>query len=215
MQPQTSFIPKKAPTTLPTSSGLGSRRVNLLAILAFLVFFSSIGFAAFVFFYKSHIIKTIAELDASLVLARKSFDPEFIAEASQLDARIEGARTLLKTHRALSPLLDLLEKKTLESVRFQDFTFNGRDGDDITVGMTGEAQSFNAVALQSDVFGAERAFQNPVFSSFSLDEQGNVIFNFQTRVDPKLFLYGETLLDTASGQSADNEAQEVNSQRSN
>lgn len=203
MQPQTSFIPKRAPTTPPTSSGLGSQRVNLLAILAFLVFFSSTSFAAFVFFYKSHIIKTITELDASLVLARKSFDPEFIAKASQLDARIEGARTLLKTHRALSPLLDLLEKKTLESVRFQDFTFNGRDGDDITLGMTGEAQSFNAVALQSDVFGAERAFKDPVFSNFSLDEQGNVIFNFQTTVDPKLFLYGETLLTASDSEGKD------------
>lgn len=193
----------KAPTTLPTSSGLGSWRVNLLAILAFLVFFSSTSFAVFVFFYKSHIIKTIAELDASLVLARKSFDPEFIAEASRLDARIESARMLLKTHRALSPLLDLLEKKTLESVRFQDFTFNGRNGDDITVGMTGEAQGFNAVALQSDVFGAERSFKDPVFSNFSLDEEGNVIFNFQTTVDPKLFLYGETLLGSADSEGAD------------
>ena len=205
VQPQTSFIPRKTPTAFPAASGVGGR-FNVLAILAFLVFLASVGFAAFAFFYKSHLVKTIAELDASLVLARKSFDPEFIAEASRLDARIEGARTLLGTHRALSPLFDLLEKKTLENVRFQDFNFNAQDGNEVIVGMAGEAKSFNAVALQSDVFGAERSFKNPVFSNFSLNEQGDVIFDFQAVVDSKLLSYSETLL-AAKGVAEDTEAE--------
>ncbi|HBV01431.1 MAG TPA: hypothetical protein DEF00_03510 [Candidatus Taylorbacteria bacterium] len=60
--------------------------------------------------------------------------------------------------------------------------------------MTGQAKSFNSVALQSDVFGTERSFKDPIFSNFSLNERGDVIFNFQTTVDPKLLLYRETIL---------------------
>lgn len=179
---------------LPIASGVRGRSVNLLAILALLVFFASIGFATYVFFYKSHLIKTIADLDASLVLARKSFDPEFIALASRLDARLESARKLMNSHRAFSPLFDILEKRTLEDVRFKDFLFNVAEGREPTFSMEGQAKSFNAVALQSDIFGAERSFTDPVFSNFSLDEEGNVIFNFQTTLDPKLLLYRETLI---------------------
>lgn len=194
IQIQTSFIPKKTPSALPTSQGIGGRSINLFFVLAILVFFVVIGLAVSVFFYKSYLIKSIAELDASLLQAKKSFDPEFIAEASLLNARIEGAKELLNSHRALSPLFDILEKKTLESVRFQDFHFNAEGKREVTVGMTGQAKSFNSVALQSDVFGTERSFKDPIFSNFSLNERGDVIFNFQTTVDPKLLLYRETIL---------------------
>src|SRR3989338_1167336 len=56
---------------------------------------------------------------------------------------------------------------------------------------------------------------DPVFSDFTLDAGGNVIFNFKTAIDPKLLLYRETLLSKSPGQDADNEALEANSQISN
>lgn len=202
-QPQPLFIPKKTPAILSPTQRVGGRNVNLFAILAFLVFFATAGFGAFVFFYKSALVKTITDMDASLVLARKSFDPEFIAEASRLNARIEGAERLLANHRALSPLFDILEGKTLESVRFRDFNFNALGEKEIVVGMAGQAKSFNAVALQSDVFGEERSFKDQIFSNFSLDEQGDVTFNFKTTVDAKLLLYRETLLTSLDPETKD------------
>jgi hypothetical protein len=201
IQIQTSFTPKKIPTALPTAQRIGGHGVNLFSILALFIFFAAIGLAVSVFFYKSRLVQRIAALDASLVQAKKSFDPEFIAEASALNARIEGARELLNAHRSLSPLFDILEKKTLESVRFQNFHFSAEGGRDAAIGMIGQAKSFNSVALQSDVFGAEPSFKDPIFSDFSLDERGNVLFNFKTTVDPKLLLYRETLLGERSGET--------------
>lgn len=203
IQIQTPFIQKKIPTALPTAQGISGRSIHVFSILALLVFFIIIGLAVSEFFYKSYLIKSIAGLDASLLQAKKSFDPEFIAEASKLNAKIEGAKTLLNSHRALSPLFDILEKKTLESVRFQDFHFSAEGKREVTFGMIGQAKSFNSVALQSDVFGAERSFKDPVFSNFSLNERGDVIFNFQTTVDPKSLLYRETMLGKDGSNTAD------------
>ncbi len=199
IQLQTSFIPKKTSSALSPSPGIGGRSINVFGILALIVFFITVGLAVFVFFYKSHLITSINEMDAALALAKKSFEPEFIATASRLNSRIEAARELLSRHRSLSPLFTILEKKTLEQVRFQDFHFTAEGGREVAINMRGQAKSFNAVALQSDVFGTEPSFKDPMFSNFSLDERGDVTFDFKTTVDPKLLLYSESLL---SGQDS-------------
>lgn len=198
VQFHTSFIPKKVPVITPPTSGVGGRSVNLFTMIALIIFFLTVGLAAAVFFYKSYVVRAIVAMDTALAAAKKSFEPEFIEEASRLNARIEGARELLHRHRALSPLFDVLEKKTLESVRFRNFNFTAQNEREIELAMTGEARSFNAVALQSDVFGAERFFRDPVFSNFTLNESGDVIFNFKTVIEPELLLYREAVLPASA-----------------
>jgi len=208
IQIQTSFIPKKTPLPTALAPGMGRRSVNLLPIISIAVFFLAVGLSATVFFYKARLVNVIIAMDADLAAAKKSFEPEFIDEAVRLSTRIEGARGLLANHRALSPLFDLLEKKTLETVRFQDFTFSAKEGKDSTLAMKGQARSFNAVALQSDVFGAERSFKDPVFSNFTLNEVGDVLFDFKTTLASELLQYRETVLGGApeAAAAADGEA---------
>lgn len=193
---QTSFVPKKAPVMMPPMPGLGGRSVHFLAIAAIIFFCATAALAAAAFFYQSHLVRSIEKMDAALAAAKKSFEPEFIEAASRLGARIDGARELLHRHRALSPLFDILEKKTLENVRFRNFDFTAENEQSIELSMTGEARSFNAVALQSDVFGAERAFKDPVFSNFTLNESGDVVFNFTAVIDQELLRYRETVIGT-------------------
>ena len=213
IQLQTSFIPKKAPVLAPTTFGARVRTVNFFGVFALVVFFLTVGLSALVFFYKANLISLISDMDTTLAAAKKSFEPEFINDASRLSARIEGALELLNSHRALSPLFDILEKKTLETVRFQDLNFTALKGQETTVSMTGQAQSFNAVALQSDVFGTERSFKDPVFSNFNLNERGDVIFNFKTTIMPELLQYRETVLgskdsDTTTASPVERESSE-------
>lgn len=177
--------------------------MNLLFIISLIVFSLAVGLSATVFFYKAHLVSSIREMDVLLAAAKKSFEPEFIDEASRLNVRIEGAHTLLGNHQALSPLFDMLEKKTLENVRFQDFNFVAKEGKDSALSMLGQAKSFNAVALQSDVFGAEKSFRDPVFSNFTLNESGDVLFNFRTTIAPELLRYRETVLGSGTGATAD------------
>lgn len=208
IQLQTSFIPKKPPVMAGTAPGAGGRSFNVLGIVAGSVFSLAVVLSGTVFFYKAHLVRSISAMDAELAKARKSFEPEFIEEASRLNARIVAARELLNNHRALSPLFDTLEKKTLQAVRFQDFSFNALDNREATLSMTGQARSFNAVALQSDVFGAERAFRDPVFSNFTLNERGDVVFNFKTTVDAALLRYRETVLGSQTEEQVGEEASE-------
>ena len=204
LQLQTSFIPKKAPAA--ASPGAALRRFNLFALVSLVLFLIAAALSGAVFFYQRHLARSIAALNAELVAARKSFEPEFIEEAARLNARIEAAKELLAAHRALSPFFDLLEKKTLESVRFRDFAFDARNLGAITVSMTGEAKSFNAVALQSDLFGSSREWKDQTFSNFQLSERGEVIFNFRTVVDPALLSYRELVLATPSATDAEESA---------
>ncbi len=194
IQIQTSFTPKKGPGTGPVGSRTLPRGINFFAGIAIVVFSIMAGLSGFVFFYKAHLMNVISGMDVELAKAKKSFEPAFIEEASRLNMRISGAQELLNSHQAISPLFDILEKKTLESMRFQDFNFSAPDGKSATLTMTGQAKSFNSVALQSDVFGTEKAFKDPIFSNFNLNDEGDVIFNFQTSIDPALLRYRETVL---------------------
>lgn len=198
IQLQTSFTPKKAPAPLqPASSAFHfGRSVNLFAVIGVIIFLLTAALAGGVFLYRGYLIKDIAKKDAALAEARKSFAPEFVDEAARLSKRIEAIKSLLSSHRTLTPLFDVLEKKTLETVRFQDFSLDTK-GSEPSLTMTGQARSFNAVALQSDIFGGDRYFKNPIFSNFTLSDRGDVLFNFRTSLDQKLLLYRETIVSEA------------------
>lgn len=198
IQLHTSFIPKKPQIPLPEGAA-GRSTVNLFALFALIVFLLTAALSGSVYFYRVYLIRAIQGMDATLAAARKSFEPEFINEASRLHARIEATKELFALHRAPSLVFDTLEKKTLQSVRFKDFSFDARNERTMTLSLTGEAQSFNAVALQSDVFGADSLFQNPVFSNFALNDRGDVIFNFKATLDPKLLRYRETVAVSETG----------------
>ncbi len=197
IQLQTSSAQRKPSTLSATGPAIGGRSINLFVIISIIIFFAAAVFSGSVFFYKRYLLQNITTMEEQLVAARKSFEPEFVDAASRLDRRIEAAKELFSAHLALSPLFELLEKKTLESVRFADFRWSG-DGKDVALQMSGQAKSFNAVALQSDVFGQEKYFQNPVFSNFSLNDDGDVIFSFKTTVSNDLLLYRETILTSSA-----------------
>ena len=194
IQLHTSTIPKKPPFASPSRVGIGIRGGNLLTAIALVVFSIMVGGALWVYFYKAHLIRAIGDMDLAVAEAKKSFEPEFIEVAARLNARIQGAQELLNTHIALSPLFDLLEKKTLEDMRFQDFNFSSADGQGSRISMKGQGKSFNTVALQSDVFGEEPSFKDPVFSNFTLNENGDVVFDFTTSLEPSLLMYREAVL---------------------
>ena len=142
-------------------------------------------------------------MDAQLGAARKSFETDFVDAAARLNRRLEAAGRALSRHTAPSLLFALLERRTLETVRFRDFSFEAKDEKSFNLSLSGEAKSFNAVALQSDVFGEEKRFTSPVFSNFTLSERGNVLFQFKTAVDPDLVAYRETTQGETGAQGVD------------
>ncbi len=210
IQLHTPFFRREPPVSAPSPVGRGASRregANPFTVIALVVFLAVAALSAGVFLYRGFLIRDIRAMDAQLAAARKSFEPEFVGAAARLDTRLRAAGQALSRHLALSLLFDLLERRTLETVRFRDFSFEAKDEKSFTLALSGEAKSFNAVALQSDVFGGEKRFTNPVFSNFTLSERGNVLFQFKTGVDPGLIAYraadSESAPATGAGEGTD------------
>lgn len=181
------FIPRKA--AVAEAASARHARVSVFFSLSVVAFALSLIAAGGVFAYQKVLAKRLTKMNDDLVAARAAFEPAFIAELQRMDERIEAAKKLLAGHRAVSPLFALLERETLATVRFTKFDFSELPEGGVRLALTGEAASFNAVALQSDVFVKDGNFANPIFADFDVDKSGNVHFSFTTTVAPEFSLY--------------------------
>lgn len=194
-QVQASFIPKKPLDTgiRPRGAGFG-----LLFLIALLVFIASIVAAGAVFLYQQYLQNAIASKSNSLTLAEGAFDPSTIEDLLRLDSRINNAESLLAKHVAPSALFDFLSQQTLQNVSFSSFDYELQSDGSATLSLTGQADSFSTVALQSDQFGASQALKDVVFSNISVDQTGKIAFSVQATVEPALLLYSNALSGAVS-----------------
>lgn len=197
---QTSFVPKKPiieKASAPHSGGGLSAAFNLIALI---VFIASILAAGATYFYRGSLIDRVEEYKVSLERARGSFEPALITELQILDKRMRAASDILDNHVAVSPIFALIGEITLPTVRYSDFSyeFNEENPNLVDVIMTGEAKGYNYIALQADLFGDDKFIKNPIFSDFTLDQNGNVDFALTFSVDKTLVLYESFLEREAS-----------------
>lgn len=196
---QTSFIPKKP------LNAVDSRRAGLgfFSLIALIIFIASIGLAAGVFIYKKGMEKSIADARTTLDKSRAAFDPDFIKTIVRLNSRMEIGRQLLRTHVAVSPIFEVLEKYTLATVSFDDMKFIKKNDGKVEITMSGTARNYNSIALQSDVFGKSNYLRDALFEDLNLDDRGNVSFTFSATVDPAIVVYQDSLDRSISGPAAE------------
>jgi len=207
---QTSFIPK-SPVASVSFSHSTSGRINIFLVVAVIIFIVSIVAALGVFIYQRSLVSSISDMSTRLAKARDEFELGFLDEVYKLNSRIGVAKELLGTHVAPSAIFSLLEETTLSSIRFRSMSLSGMLSRDITIALQGEANSYNSIALQSDVFGSNPAFKDPIVSDFGPDERGNVSFDFNAVIDPSFISYRKTISASGiqtSGKSKLNEAEE-------
>ncbi|TSC84091.1 MAG: hypothetical protein G01um101417_360 [Parcubacteria group bacterium Gr01-1014_17] len=181
------FIPRQ--TAAAQNAQARHARVSVFFYLSAGAFAISLLAAGGVFFYQKILANRLVKMNNDLVAARAAFEPAFIEELQRMDTRLESAKALLAQHRAVSPLFVLLERETLATVRFTKFGFSEVPEGGVRIALGGEAASFNAVALQSDVFAKNGSFLDPVFSDFDVDKSGTVHFSFTATVAPEFVLY--------------------------
>lgn len=200
----TSFIPKASLKT-EKRRPRNQSSMGIINVLASIVLLAAIIAAVGVFVFEQYTVQNIERKKQSLDRARAAFEPATIKELSRLDTRLSAAATLLDGHSAPSILFNEIERETLSTVRFNDFTMAESGPGRLMVTMAGEAASFNALALQSDTFGASPLFSEPLFSDFNIDERGNVVFSFSAVVNLGEIAYQASRvpatqpLDTSSG----------------
>lgn len=181
---KTSFIPKRAvQETKGTKSSMG-----FLTIIGVVIFFLSLTAAGGMFLYQKLIERNIDRKAAELERNKSAFEPSLIMELSRLDRRIKLAEEILAGHTAPSAIFAMLEESTLRNVRFKNFNFLMQAGVP-SISMTGEAVSFETVALQSDELVGTQAVLGQIFSALDVDPNGNVTFSYDAQVDTPFVTY--------------------------
>lgn len=198
-QIKTSFIPRKtidAAVNFQIEKPIKSNKVSrtIFSIVSTFIFLAALALSGLMFMWQIKLKKDIVSQVEVMQQAKKSFDENFIKEASRLDSRIKESAGMLENHIAPSAIYALLEEYTLQTVGFSRFSF--RDNQDGTIGISGsgEAARFESIVLQSDSFGKSGYLRNVVFTDWRPDEKNEkVSFSFEATLDPKLVLYRNSL----------------------
>ena len=178
----TSFIPK----TIPDIPARPRAAVGLLTFLGFVLFIISMGLLGGVFFYKRIVAGEIGELKVSLKRLEADFEPTLLSEFIQTADAINTAKDLLSRHRASSKIFKFLEENTLDSVQFGGFSFAAKEA---KLTLTGQAESYTALALQSTVFETNSMVKKVVFSNLGLTDKGGVKFSAALDFDPAIISF--------------------------
>lgn len=190
---QASFIPKKPIAVSGQAVGHRSFSIfGLYSLISIIMLVVAGGMSAGVYFYEKSVKQSIEEDKIILNKAKEAFDPEILKTLSRLDSRLEVSQELLNKHITVTALFGSLEQSTLKNVRFKTFDFS-LNGNTALLTMKGVAESFTAIALQSRESGKNKFLQSPILSNMVLDQNGSVMFDFVSSVEPSLILYSKNL----------------------
>jgi hypothetical protein len=194
---QTTFIPKK---TVGPNAVKPPHTTNFFSLIVIILFSTVILLTLVVYGYQYQLKKNNEALKTKLDATIAAINATDINDLSRLDARIESSKALIAQHTALTSFLQFLSASTLKSVRFTNFHFSNAN-QKLTVTMDGEAQSYAALALQTDEFSlpeSRKYLKEAVVSNFLLDPSGNITFNFSGVLNQNVLLYKDTLPQEAS-----------------
>ncbi len=192
----TSFIPKRPVSAEPVSqqqSGSGS--VGILSLLTFVIVLGTILSFAGVYFYQQTLEKQKADLQAQITQAQNGLGTGFVSDMKQLSNRINGVKALINNHIVVSPIFAALQATTLQSVQYQNFTYDftvdpGTGAKMVQVTITGIAKNYATLALQSDAYAKSGLINNPIFSNLTVDDKTQQVgFKLVFTVNPNDLSY--------------------------
>lgn len=195
---QTSFIPKRP---IAEESRTSSSSIGFFTIISLFIFFAVLLGAGGLYLYKGVLVKSKAQMESDLNLAKNRFEPAKINQLKIVDRRLNAASEVLSKHIAISPIFQIIESLTMKTIRYSKFTYSLNENK-LEVKMSGQAIGYRSVALQADLFSKNKNIIDPVFSNLSLDNKGNVLFDFSFTVDPTLVDYKQ-MLETKSTNPTD------------
>lgn len=198
---QTSFIPKK-PIVANTSASASISSYssgNIINFFSSALFITLLIVMGGLFGYKKFLTTQIANADVELTNAKEALQPNTINQLINASSRINAIKKLLNSHIAVTQLFSLLQSLTLKTVRLSNFSYK-TEGAHFTVSSNVEAQSYNSLYLQSEVFLKNSFIKNPVFSDFDVTESGTIQAKFTAEIDPTVLSYRKAIegLETAA-----------------
>ena len=206
---QTSFIPKKIATQSRIPLGSSSSFLNIVTMFIFLAVLIS---TVILFLYEKSIERNISQMQNNLVLSKERFDPAQIQSFQVLDKRLKASTDILNQHIVITPIFQALQELTMKSIQYTkfDYTLGTPEQPDILVKMSGVANDYRSVALQSELYTKNKNLIDPVFTKLSLDDSGKVLFDLDFSVDPKFLNYKSNFVATNNNNTNGNN--ELNAQ---
>lgn len=142
--------------------------------------------AAAVFAYELYLKGDRDRKAENLAQAQRAVDLDTVEDFIRLRDRLNAVESLLDQHVELSGFFDILEEKTLQTVRFSSLNVTVANDRSAEIDMEGVARSFNALAAQSAAFASERRIKRAIFSDIAVNDNGTVGFTLTATVDPRL-----------------------------
>jgi hypothetical protein len=206
---QTSFIPKK---TSNPSNGFNvaksaHRGTSVYMAIAVIIFVISLGAVGAAYAWQQYLSSQQIQYKKDLADREKQFNTKLIGDLKQVNVQIDTAKNVLANHVALSQLFDVLQKLTIEKVRFTTLSVTmpgpeSKSQNDLSVIMQGYGTNLSAVAFQSKVlselekYGLRQMVKNPIISNPSLEPAGSVAFGFTATLDLQSLTYAHFLSPT-------------------
>lgn len=185
---QNSFIPKK-PMGLTQNMGVPVvHSTNIFSVLAGIIFVIALLISGGLFAYGKILDGQIKDAQGKILAARGAYEPEKIKELIDIDKKITSSNDLLRNHVAVSEVLSLLENLTLKKMRFTSFEYT-KNNNKPTVSITGDIQTYNALARQQEFFASTEFIRNPRFTDFNLGDNGYISVKFSADLDQSLISY--------------------------
>jgi len=211
---KTSFIPTKPIQPVTRGGDLGrTSGGNFLTVITIVIFVATLLASAGVFGYRWTLDRKVNNQIAELEKVKESLNSPLINEADRLNSRIESVKSLLAKHVAPDQIFSLLEQTTLQTVKFDNLSYQQEADGVIKINAAGQALGFQSIVLQSDQYGDTGYLRNILFSGLQPNSQGGgVNFNLQGTVDNQLVLYrtkltkenNATTTDSGTGTDTDN-----------
>ncbi len=186
---QTTFIPKKP--LVETSNNQQNGGVSILVLLATILLVVSVALAGGMYVYRSTVDAKVIDMQKQLEQSSVSFDADLAFTIEDTNRRLSVAQEILGNHVSFSPLLVTLGESTLKTIRYTKFNAEQTVGAGalVTIKISGVAKSYDAIALQSDMFAKNRFIRDPIFSNLVPTIDGNIGFDLSFTVDPSYMKY--------------------------
>ena len=145
------------------------------------------------FGYNLYLKGALERKSAQLAEAQSDVSIDTVEGFIRLKNRLSSVEQLLDQHVYLTEFLDVLELRTLQTVRFSSLSVSVSPDRSALIEMEGTARSFNALAAQSSEFAAEKNIKRAIFSGISVNENGTVAFSLTATVESRLITSVEIL----------------------
>lgn len=186
----TSFVPKQ-----PVSSGMRKQKsgLNLLLIGSSALLGIATLVCAGIFGYELYLKGARDAKQAELAAAQRAVDIDTVEGFIRLRDRLSATESILNQHVELSEFFDVLEARTLQTVRFSNLIVSVSGDRSAEIEVEGVARSFNALAAQSASIAAEKRIKRAIFSGITVNDNGTVAFSLTATLDPRIITSGEIL----------------------